>query len=230
MKRRLAVACLWSLVALTLSGCFLKKKKPVDDDEPSATSTPTVTVGGTGAKNEKDVLRYANETPVSDIAAVIGKDGTKAKTFPASGGDVATLNKGAVVVQKAKFFSTGILVLFDDPTTNDGTKLLGWIAPSALDVTAPKPTVTSTAVPVIKPVAVDAGVKPVDAGVAVVVPLPAGALVAQPNAQTKLCPAGMTLFTNQNLCRRPCVTDAQCPSGTFCTNGAGPKKSCAATR
>ncbi len=116
-----------------LSGCALLKKKKdlAADDESSVATAPTVAVSGSGAKNEKDVLRYASETKIADEPALIGKDGTKAKAFPASGADVATLAKGTPVVKIAKFFSTAVLVRFDDPTTADGTKLLGWIAPEA---------------------------------------------------------------------------------------------------
>lgn len=231
-------------VALALSftivvGCgFLKKKKPVDDDE-SISNAPTVTVGGSGAKNEKDVLRYANETLIADEPAVIGKDGVKAKTFPASGADVATIAKGATVVKKAKFFSTGVLVLFDDPATADGTKLMGWIAPEALGApTAATATATATQVFTAAPkptVAVDAGLK--DAGVVADAGKPAvdaggaspgPALLLQTNPIGGKCPAGFALIPP--FCRRPCNADRDCPANSFCTQGAGPKKTCSATK
>jgi len=232
-------------IALVLSfsfvlGCgFLKKKKPVEDDE-STTNAPTVTVGGSGAKNEKDVLRYANETLIADEPAVIGKDGVKAKTFPATGADVATLSKGATVVKKAKFFSTGILVIFDDPATADGTKLMGWIAPEALGApTAATATPTATATQVFtapKPTAaVDAGAK--DAGVVADAGKPAvdagggstgPTALLQTNPLAGKCPAGFALIPP--FCRRPCNADRDCPANSFCTQSAGPKKTCSATK
>ncbi|HSO32495.1 MAG TPA: hypothetical protein VLT33_08265 [Labilithrix sp.] len=219
-----------------VAGCgFLKKKKPVDDDE-STTNAPVVQVGGTGAKNEKDVLRYANETPAFDEAAVIGKDGVKAKTFPATGADVASLPRGTVVVKKAKFFSTGILVLFDDPATANGTKLMGWIAPEAL-IAGPATTATATVAPIFTApkIAVDAGPKDaglsaVDAGKAVV---DAGGVVAptallQVNPTAGKCPAGFALVGP--FCRRPCNADRDCPANSFCTLSIGSRKTCASTR
>lgn len=228
-------------VALALSftfvlGCgLLKKKKPVDDDE-AVTNAPTVTVRGTGAKNEKDVLRYANETALADEPGVIGKDGVKAKTFPATGADVATLAKGAVVVKKAKFFSTGVLVIFDDPAAADGTKLMGWIPPEALGApTAATGTATQVFTAAPRPtvvVAVDAGPKDaglavVDAGKPVVVDAggparPAGPIVAVPVGTR--CPPGFVLV--QPFCRRPCSVDTECPTSSVCTL-TGTRKTCA---
>lgn len=227
-----------ALVALTLSftlilGCsLLKKKKGSDNDDPPVANQPTVVVTGSGAKNESDVLRYASETHIPDEPATIGKDGTKAKTFPASGADVATLSKGTTVVKISKFFSTGVLVVFNDPNTGDGTKLMGWIAPETL--APPSATPPPVATFVAPKVAVDAGAK--DSG-AVVVLVDAGSsggttptvapgqLLVVPTGGK--CPAGMTIVGP--FCRRPCITDSQCPKGTFCTNAAGPK-TCAATK
>ena len=235
-------------VALALSftfvlGCgLLKKKKPAaDDDDESVTNAPTVTVGGTGAKNEKDVLRYKNETALADEPGIIGKDGVKAKTFPATGADVATLSKGATVVKKATFFSTGVLVLFDDPAA-PGTKLMGWIAPEALSAPTAA-TATATATPVFtapKPVALDAGLKDAGTGLDAGAGLDAGKAVVdaggttaptvllQTNPIAGKCPAGFALIPP--FCRRPCNADRDCPANSFCTQSAGPKKTCSATR
>lgn len=224
-------------------GCSLLKKKNKDagaEEDPPVANAPTITVTGSGAKNEKDVLRYASETKIADEPATIGRDGTKAKTFPASGADVATLSKGTTVVKIAKYFSTGVLVTFDDPTTGDGTKLMGWIAPEALAA----PAVAQTAAPVFTATAaktvVDAGVKTADAGVvdaggaadagkAGVADAgaagPAPLLQVLPTAGK--CPAGFVLVTP--FCRRPCAADGDCPKGTFCTSSAG-KKTCSATK
>ena len=221
-------------------GCGLIKKKKdagTDDDEPPVANAPTVTVTGSGAKNEKDVLRYASETKIASEPATIGKDGTKVKTFPASGADVTALAKGTSVVKIAKFFSTGVLVVFDDPAAADGSKLMGWIAPEALTT----PSTPTTAAPVFtaapKVAAVDAGAKAiVDAGVAVdagkVAAVDAGGPVQSSGTITALpnggkCPAGMILVTP--LCRRPCAVDGDCPKGAFCTSSGG-RKTCSATK
>jgi hypothetical protein len=139
------------LFASVLTGCPLLKKKNGDDPVDAA----TVSVSGTGAKNEKDILRYAQEEALDEVA-VIGKDGAKARNFPGNGPEIANLAKGTVVKKMAKYFSTGVLVMFDDPVAGDGSKLMGWVAPNAFDVAAPKPVWTP-------PKIVDAGVK-VDAG------------------------------------------------------------------
>lgn len=220
-------------------GCgLIKKKNQGDEDEPPA-NAPTVTVSGTGAKNEKDVLRYASETKVADEPATIGKDGTKVKTFPASGADITALAKGTAVVKIAKFFSTGVLVTFVDPTTSDGSRLMGWISPESLGApsaagptaapasTAPKVAVADAGPKVV--VADAGGVAAVDAGKPVV---DAGGPVQSSGTITSLpiagkCPAGMILVTP--LCRRPCAADGDCPKGAFCTSSGG-KKTCSATR
>ena len=141
------------LVASTIVGCSLLKKKKGGEDD--LTDAATVNVGGTGAKNEKDVLRYAQEEALDEVA-VIGKDGTKARNFPGNGPEVATLQKGTVVKKMAKYFSTGVLVMFDDPVAGDGSKLMGWVPINAFDTAAPKPVWTP-------PKITDAGAK-VDAG------------------------------------------------------------------
>ncbi|MDB4943495.1 MAG: hypothetical protein JWP97_3029 [Labilithrix sp.] len=224
------------LVVSVTTGCsFLKKKKPAEED-PSVQDAPTVTVNGTGAKNEKDVLRYANETAVSDVPATIAHDGVKAKTFPQSGADVATLSKGTTVVQKAKFFSTGVLVLFDDPTTKDGTKLLGWIEPAQLGTgtaAATANTTTPTAGIPVKPL-VDAG-KPADGGSLDAGPVDAGTVDAGKAAAPVLfanpvnnkCTAPFTLFDKPvKLCRIACTTNKDCPAPSACSDVTGAKKSC----
>lgn len=122
------------LFASVLTGCPLLKKKSADD----SLDASTVTVGGTGAKNEKDVLRYPTEEALDEVA-VIGKDGAKARNFPGNGPEVATLAKGTVVKKMAKRFSTGVLVMFDDPVAGDGSKLMGWVTPTSFDTAAPKP-------------------------------------------------------------------------------------------
>lgn len=238
-----------TVLALTASavllGCpLLKSKKNADDnDDPPITNAPTVKIGGTGAKNEANVLRYATETKLLDEPATIGKD-AKVREFPQSGKEIVTIGAGTPVTKLAKYFSTGVLVIFTDPSTSDGSKLMGWIEPAALGA-APAVTPVTPVTPVNtgpKPavVVVDAGTKPAAAdaggggGVAVVdagggggggggsIPL----LLAQPGAGNK-CPAGMTLMGP--FCRRPCASQAQCPANTFCTAVTG-GRACTATK
>lgn len=219
------------LACAVVSGCKLLKKKGADTGDEDAA---TVTVTGTGAKNEKDVLRYASEIKLADEPGVIGKDVTKARTFPASGAEVATLSKGTQVIQIAKFFSTGVLVLFTDPAASDGSKLMGWITPESL--TAAPAVATATAAPVFtaaKPVdagAKDSGVadagastdagKAADAG-----PATGGAAITAQPGPGNSCPGGFTLIQPPPLCRKLCASDLDCPkgSGTVCKALAGKK-------
>ena len=236
LRRHPTRAFVGLVLACTLVvGCSLLKKKqdPGDDKDPAAANAPQVTVTGSGAKNEKDVLRYGNETKLADEPATIGKDGTKAKTFPASGQDVATLAKGTAVVKLATFFSTGVLVRFDDPATADGTKLMGWIAPEALGTAA----AVATAAPAFTAakVGIDAG--PKDAGAIGVVDAGRAATTdaGSPNAGTGgriqaplgpdgKCPTGFISFGP--ACRRLCTKDSDCPSSAACTSVTSGKKTC----
>ena len=235
-RRSVLVPALALVVSCSLVvGCKFLKKKGADagDDENAA----TVTVTGTGAKNEKDVLRYASEIKVADEPGIIGKDVTKARTFPASGAEVATLSKGTQVIQIAKFFSTGVLVIFTDPATVDGSKLMGWIPPESL-AAAGAVASTTTAAPVVtaaKPVntaakdsgvvdVADAGKAAADAGLAAT-----GAVgIAQPPGPGGSCPPGFGLTQLPALCRKLCASDLDCGkgSGAICKTISN-KKVCA---
>jgi hypothetical protein len=229
-------------------GCSLLKKKGTADGGDSADAA-TVTVTGTGAKNEKDVLRYASEVKLANEPGTVGKDGTKVKTFPATGADVATLANGTPVTKIASYFSTGVLVIFSDPSSTDGSKLMGWITPEALVAAPVVATTTATARPAVAAgtvtktaTAVDSGAAVVDAGAAAVAtaagatsaatkpsavapPAALGNAVTVVPAAGNVCPAGMIFLAS--LCRRPCGSDADCPkgSGATCKLFAG-KKTC----
>lgn len=248
--------------ASSLLGCPLLKKKSGDGEaDPSLADAATVTVSGTGAKNEAKILRYANEEALDEVA-VIGKDGTKARNFPGNGPEVATLKKGTVVKKMAKYFSTGVLVMFDDPDATDGSKLMGWVTPTSFDVEAPKPVWTPPKIVDaggIKPSGTDAGgggggggTTSLDAGAAAkdagstaavdagggggtaavdaggggggAIPQPKPGTVAVQPVNGK-CPDNWAV--HQNMCRRVCNADAECPRGTKCKPGAG-KKVCTA--
>ena len=162
MKTAFALSFTAAVVLSSLSGCGLLKKKDDADgglDASAELDAATVTVSGTGAKNEANILRYASETALANEPAVIAKDGTVVRNFPGNGPEVATLAKGTAVAKIAQYFSTGTLVMFDDPS-GDGSKLLGWVMPTAFDLAAPPPEK-----PVVVPVRItDGGVRPVDAG------------------------------------------------------------------
>jgi hypothetical protein len=219
-----ALTLLAVAVASTFVACPLLTKK-TDDAGDGTPDGATVTVSGTGAKNEASVLRYANETPLGNLPAMIGKDGTVARNFPGNGPTVATLAKGTAVAKVAQYFSTGTLIMFDDPS-GDGSKLLGWVRPESFDTAAPPPARTV----VVPPRPVDGGAASHDAGPAphadagggghTPIPQPPPGTVATPPTDGK-CPDGWTL--TQGMCRRNCAKDADCPRGTKCLSKGGAK-------
>lgn len=229
------------VLAVSVLGCPLLKKKQADADagaslvpDEDIADAATVSVSGTGAKNEKDVLRYAKETKLADEPGTITRDGAKARTFPQTGQEVATLSKGTPVTKIARYFSTGVLVTFDDPA--GGGKLMGWVPPEALAATETPPTATPTTTSTwTPPPKVDAGAPAVkDAGAPVAV-VDAGG-VPQPQSTAQLfvppgpgnkCPAGYALIGAG--CRKPCNADGDCPRGTFCVPSSG-KKACATSK
>ena len=247
MKSNRPTGLLLSSIVLAASfvGCsLLKKKAGADggaDDLAALLDAATVGAAGLGAKNEANVLRYANETPVANEPAVIGADGAKARNFPGNGPEVATLPKGTAVAKIAQYFSTATLIMFDDPS-GDGSKLMGWVSPKVFDAAAPPPAKT-VVVPVPVPrvdagaIAMrDAGAAVADGGskVATVVdagggggggsnftpPEPPKGAVAVPPTGGK-CPNGWTMA--DSMCRRKCATDPDCPRGTKCLSKQGQK-------
>ena len=240
--RRVSLLLASVFFASALLGCPLLKKKKGGDGDEDLSDAATVNVSGTGANNEGNVLRYAQEELITELA-VIGKDGTVARNFPGNGPQVAVLAKGTVVMKMAKYFSTGVLVMFDDPLTQDGTKLMGWVPINAFDVAAPKPVW-------IPPKIVDAGPKvtpdaggggstttdagggtgPKDAGggTAAVdaggssggIPQPKPGTVAVQPVNGK-CPDNWAV--HNAMCRRVCKADTECPRGTKCKPGGGSK-------
>ncbi len=245
LSRKLGVVSFSVVAASLLLGCpGLLKKKGVDagDDETadlaSIADAATVTVTGSGAKNERDVLRYAKEEKVADEPATVAKDGTKVRTFPGNGAEVATLATGTAVTKVAKYFSSGVLIVWDDPA---GGRLMGWVPPSALGAVGAVATATTTTAPpattaVVRPV--DAGAQPVDAGVRAVdagavrdagsahAVVDAGAATGPKPTQITYppeggkCPAQFVL--SGPMCKRRCMIDAECPRGTFCVKDPNP--------
>ncbi len=231
--------------ALSILGCPLRSRRdPSDDPGPPPQNAPTVTVTGTGAKNEANVLRYANEKKLLDEAAVVSKPDTKVREFPQTGKEIVTLGPGTPVTKIAQYFSTGVLVIFTDPQTGDGSRLMGWVDPAHLSAGAPTtPPVTplTNTAPHIppKPLTADGGgavvvkdaggVAPpaiADAGNAPVVP-PSNVRLVAPIDPGNKCPAGLIVMGP--LCRKACASQAQCPTGTFCTAVAG-GRACTATK
>jgi hypothetical protein len=221
------------VLSISFIGCPLLKKKTTDDDDPTPAPTgATITVTGTGAKNEGTVLRYSNETALPGLPAIIASNGTVARNFPGNGPQVAVLNRGTVVAKVAQYFTTGTLVMFDDPI-GDGSKLLGWVSPKAFDEAAPPPTKTIF----VPPRVIDAGApKVVDAGGGTTttdagggnatatdaggLPKPTPGQVAVPPVNGK-CPDGFTIA--ESMCRRKCTADDNCPRGTKCKTKSGAK-------
>lgn len=251
MKTAFALSFTAAVVLSSLSGCGLLKKKDDADagvDASAELDAATVTVTGTGAKNEANILRYASETALANEAAVIAKDGTIARNFPGNGPEVATLAKGTAVAKIAQYFSTGTLVMFDDPS-GDGTKLLGWVMPTAFDLAAPppeKPVVVPPRVVVTdggaRPVdggtsdagmlvsstagdagAGDAGTKAADAGAAGLPPAPPRG-AASANPVNGKCPADW--FLVGGTCRSKCNSDADCAKPLRCIGKRGAGKIC----
>lgn len=173
------------IVGIASSGCGLLKKKMAggDDDDggAGAADAATVTVSGTGASNEAAVTRYAKETPIASEEGVIARDGVQVKTAVGQGTIVATLNTGTPVLKVASYFSSGVLIVFDDPATPDDTKFLGWVSPAAfVSPTGAAVTATATLKPFDKPTIYVPPAKK-DAGAVVVKP-DAGAVVVKPDA------------------------------------------------
>jgi hypothetical protein len=104
--RRNALGVFLTVGVLTtaLLGCPLKRKS---DDAPLDAGTISVT--GTGAKNEAQITRYPNETSLGGAPALIANNGTVARTFPGAGAQVAvgactqhTLSVGRLPVRAVK--------------------------------------------------------------------------------------------------------------------------------
>lgn len=153
--RHVAVALAAIVLSSSFLGCPLLKKRAEaneDPEDPTAAlaDAATVTVTGTGAKNEDHVLRYEKETPLPNEPAVIAADGIVARTFPGNGTPVAPLAKGTPVTKIARYFSTAVLVSFDDPS-GDGSKLIGWVPPKAFEEATSAPTNTTAPPPTPPP-------------------------------------------------------------------------------
>jgi hypothetical protein len=230
------------IVAASFVGCPLLKKlkKQEEEADPAASvaDAATVAVTGTGAKNEANVLRYANETPLPNEPAMIGKDDTVARNFPGNGPEVATLKKGTAVAKIAQYFSTGTLVMFDDPS-GDGSKLIGWVSPKAFDAAPPPP----TKVVVVPPRDAGGTTAPKDAGGPTPTVTDAGAKAAtdggtKPVADagaTPSFPKGLTAYPPidgkcgdthalaEGMCRKKCAADADCGRGIKCVLKKGVK-------
>lgn len=241
--RRIGLLAATFAAATFLLGCPLLQKKKKDEpieDEP-VSKAQTTELQGTGAKNEKDILRYAKETKIADEPDTIGKDSIKAKSYPGGGNDVATLAKGTPVTKLAKYFSTAVLVTWDDPS-GDG-KLMGWVLPDQLSGGAAAATTTSTTVkPVVPVIRADAGATPAkdggaqatDAGAAPTgkdagapaaldagAPRISGAQLFVPLQPDGKCPAAFAPAPGG--CRRPCNATSDCPRTTTCAPLGGKK-------
>lgn len=205
--RTLRTALTVGALTTALLGCPLKSK----DDAPPPVVDAGATAQPTGAaKNEGQITRYPNETILGGVPAVIGKDGTIARTFPGAGGQVAVLAKATPCGKVAQNGNAGTLITWNDPA--DGAALMGWVPNDAFQGTVPS----------IKPVIVpkDSGAPAVqDAGAPTPPPADAGAPQGDPcpvscPAINNQCPAGKK--NDNGMCRKPCKQDSECPRNVKC--------------
>jgi hypothetical protein len=230
-----AIATIATFSFLVACSALLKKKDAGDEDPDLSAllDAQTTQVTGTGAKNETAILRYANETQLGGLPAILGKE-TIARNFPGNGPIVATLPKGTIVAKVAQYFSTGVLIMFADPI-GDGSQLLGWVPVTSFDVAAPPPTKTIV-VPKLDagppkpqdagggttPTTQDAGGKPTaDAGNNSDLPAdpdPKKLAILPTNGK---CPS--TRVLSESMCRLKCTSDATCPRNSKCVSKPGGK-------
>jgi hypothetical protein len=97
------------------------------------------------ASNANDVTRYQDEVPQGPDATV-ARDNTAVRKAPGTGDVVATLSSGAEVI-KISTHGRDDLVTFDDPK-GGSSRLMGWVADSALEESAP-PTPNSPVPPLL---------------------------------------------------------------------------------
>jgi hypothetical protein len=212
--RRNALGVFLTVGVLTtaLLGCPLKRKS---DDAPLDAGTISVT--GTGAKNEAQITRYPNETSLGGAPALIANNGTVARTFPGAGAQVAVLAKSTPCGKVAQYGNAGTLIMWNEP---DGSTLMGWVPNGSFQGSVNPAT--------IKPVTVakDAGAPAAvhDAGGTPPPPPPPAAVDAGPPAADP-CPVSCTPTNGQcptgkkndnGMCRIQCKKDADCPRNVKC--------------
>ena len=230
MKRLLAFG-----LAFVLCGCPLFKKKSTDDsttDDSTSSSSGSTSTGTTGAKNEKDITRYADKETKCEGEMLVSQDVVHPRTYATGGTEIATLTKFAHVTCIAKYFASAVLVTFDDP--KGGGKMLGWVLPEQISDGSTPLAGSASAGP--QAVAFNGGIgKPVDAGIKT----DAGVRDAGAAPTTNTSPLFLPLPANGKCpapfqpldsgCRRPCTTDASCPVATFCASRNG-KKYCSTSK
>jgi hypothetical protein len=208
------VALTATVLTISLLGCRVKTR---GDDAP-AIDAGTISVSGTGAKNEAQITRYPNETNLSSAPALIAKDGTIVRASPGAGAQVAVLNKSTPCGKVAQFGNAATLIVWNEP---DGTAMMGWVPstsfqgsvnPSTIkpvvvikDAGAPAVQDAGGSTPPNPPAAVDAG----GGGAPSFGPCP----VSCP-AQKDQCPAGKK--NDNGMCRIPCKKTEDCPRGVSC--------------
>lgn len=200
------------VLTTALFGCPLRSRS---DDVPPV-DAGTISVTGTGAKNEAQITRYPNETSLGGAPALIANNGTVARTFPGAGAQVAVLSKSTPCGKVAQYGNAGTLILWNEPS--DGSTLMGWVPNGSFQGSVNPST--------IKPVTVvkDASAPAVqDAGGNSTPPTPtvtdAGPPAADPcpvscaptNGQ---CPGGKK--NDNGMCRIQCKTDKDCPRNVKC--------------
>lgn len=227
MTSRLGAFLMTGVLTVALFGCPLKRGS---GDDP--VDAGTITVSGTGAKNEAQITRYPNETSLGGAPALIAKDGTIARTFPGAGSQVAVLAKNTPCGKIGQYGNAGTLIMWLDPA--DGQNTMGWV-PNASFQSGPIPSTVKTVVVPAKdasaPAVVDAGgggavadagnnnvSAKVDAGATGPDFGPCQNFCASINGQ---CPPGKKL-DGKGSCRIPCLAAtaaAVCPRNWKCTSG-----------
>ena len=201
----------------TLLGCPLRSKS---DDGP--VDAGTISVSGTGAKNEAQITRYPNETSLGGAPALIANNGTVARTFPGAGVQVAILPKATPCGKIAQYGNAGTLVMWNDPA--DGLPMMGWVPNTAFQSGVAPSNIKPVTIPKDSgaPAVQDAGggntpTPPAvqDAGQPATDPCPVSCAPG-PNNQ---CPSNRKL--DNGMCRPPCKADKDCPRGQKCNTGRG---------
>jgi hypothetical protein len=135
MTRRLAGPVLFAIFAVAISGCTRLGTEA--EGPPDAGGSPAASPGSTKwAANAGEVARFADEVPFGPEAITVS-DKTPVRQSPGGGEIIATLPAGEGVT-KLSAHGTEALVCFDEP--KDHRHLVGWVAQSALQDSAPPPT------------------------------------------------------------------------------------------
>jgi len=134
--------CIFALAGLSSCSSSCGHSRASSHEPLDAGSAPPPGETTAWASNVVDVSRFSDEVPFGPDA-VIGSAKTFIRRSPGDGEVIATLNQGALVVKLSQRGSED-LVMFDDPK-NEGGRLIGWVAQSAIQDGVPIPVPSNTA-------------------------------------------------------------------------------------